>query len=95
MLKAIESFIQRNVELQANCQEQKALTATYKQKMEAIESEKNTQVKEVDKYIICIFQFRRIYVVFQQAGFYHCPINGVGDSFSGFLGLLRLVLYLW
>ena len=44
MLKAIGSFLQRNVELQATCKEQKALTATYKQKLETVESEKNTQV---------------------------------------------------
>ena len=44
MLKAIGSFLQRNVELQATCQEQKALTATYKQKLETVETQKNVQV---------------------------------------------------
>jgi len=44
MLKAIESSIQRNAELQATCKEQKALTASYKQKLEAIESERNMQI---------------------------------------------------
>ena len=44
ILKAIETSLQRNMELQASCKEQQTLAASYKQRLENVESEKNTQV---------------------------------------------------
>eukprot|EP00794_Sanderia_malayensis_P003433 gene3433-3928_t len=50
LMKAIESALQRNVDCQASYQEQKALSETYKHKLETMESDKNLQISSlVDK----------------------------------------------